>query len=177
MIGKATLSVFLVWVIAAGCSAQRPVWSADVRELTISHGGGGLGPPFVATPECPAERVEYKLSVEHRQLDASRCWATDAAGQPLPLQHTVALHAITQPELDALVPELEALHVVEGGLCGADRPAVTLTVTTASDTTLYADSFYAGCDQPSNDHRPAVDYASLDAVEAALRQLAFSAPP
>jgi hypothetical protein len=52
---------------------------------------------------------------------------------------------------------------------GADKPFVTVTVTTPSGTTEYGDSFYS-C---NDDGRPTIDSDALDAAAQAFSQLAF----
>jgi len=84
-----------------------------------------------------------------------------------------ASRQITQAELDAVVPALAALHVVELDGCGADKSEVTLTVRTASKTIEYRDAFYA-CRM---DSRAMVESDTLDLARAALDVLAFGPRP
>jgi hypothetical protein len=83
---------------------------------------------------------------------------------------TSTSRTLTAAELDSLRPKLEAFRVVSLDTCGADKPAVTVTVTTPSGVTEYGDSFYS-CDD--NDVRPKIESRALDAASQAFGQLAF----
>lgn len=163
-----TLLVVMLGV-AAGCGGSDSVWSSSVNRLVLRRSGGFL-PPSQPTAECPREGVEYTLGVADRSLNASNC--TPGSTAPYSLIHTTASRTLSTAELDALVPKLEALRVVSVDTCGLDKPAVTVTVTTDSGTTEYADSFYS-CDE--NDDRPTIDSDALGAAAQAFNQLAF--PP
>jgi hypothetical protein len=165
------MRTFLVLMlgVAAGCGGSDSVWSSSVNRLVLRSSGGFLG-PAQPTADCPAEGVEYTLVVAARSLNASRC--ATVANAPYSLTHTTASRTLSAAEFDALVTKLEALRVVSVDTCGLDKPAVTVTVTTPSGTTEYADSFYS-CN--GNEDRPTIDSPALDAVAHAFSQLAF--PP
>jgi hypothetical protein len=161
-----TLLVLMLGV-AAGCGGNDSVWSSSVNRLVLRRSGGFLA-PSQPTADCPVQGVEYTLVVADRSLNASRC--TPGPTAPYPLIHTTASRTLSTADLDTLVPKLEALRVVSVDTCGADKPAVTVTVTTASGTTEYADSFYSCND---DDDRPTIDSEALDAAAQAFGQLAF----
>lgn len=165
-----TRTSLLVLVLAgvAGCGGSDSVWSSSVSRLVLLRSGGFLA--FEPTPDCPTLGAEYTLVVEGRSLSAWRC-APGTTAPYRPVRSSMS-RALTAAELDALVPSLEALRVVSIDTCGADKPAVTVTVTTPSGTTEYADSFYSCND---NDDRPTIKSEALDAAAQAFDQLAF--PP
>lgn len=165
------MRTFLVLMlgVAAGCGGSDSVWSSSVNRLVLRRSGGFLA-PSQPTAECPSQGVEYTLVVADRSLNASNC--TPGSTAPYVLIHTTASRTLSAVEFDTLVHKLEALRVVSGDTCGADKPAVTVTVTTPSGTTEYADSFYSCND---NDDRPTIDSDALDAAAQAFNQLAF--PP
>lgn len=165
-------SLVLVIGLAAGCSggSSDAVWSSSVTKLEL-RSAGGLPGPEPTTPECPGESIEYTLVVAGRVLSAVRC--SPAPTAPYTLMRTAASRVLSAAEFDGLVSKLEALHVVSLDTCGADKPEVIVTVTTASGATEYGDSFYS-CD-PS-DHRPKIETSALDMAEAALGRLAFPSP-
>jgi hypothetical protein len=160
------LFVFFAGAVATGCGTSDSVWSASVDKLVLSEDGGFLQ-PSQPTADCPHGGVEYTLVVATRTLSAWRC--TPGAAAPYPLMKQSASRVLIQAELDALTPKLEALQVVHLDSCGADKPAVSVTLTTPSGTTEYSDSFYS-C---NNDPRPTLDTNALDALSQALAQLAF----
>jgi hypothetical protein len=125
-------------------------------------------PPSQPTADCPSAGSEYTLLVASSTLSAWRCTLGPQA--PYPLMKDSVSQTLTKAELDALIPTLETLKVVNVDTCGADKPEVSVTVTTPSSTTAYADSFYS-CDD--SDPRPTLDTNALDQVAQALGQLAF----
>lgn len=154
----------------AGCGGSDSVWSSSVNRLVLSRSGGFL-PPSQPTADCPSQGVEYTLVVAERSLSAWRC--TPGPTAPHPLIRTTASRTLAAAEFDALVPTLEALRVVSVDTCGADKPAITVTVTRPSGTTEYADSFYSCND---DDDRPTIESEALDAAAAAFGRLAFPQP-
>ena len=165
------MRVYLVLMlgVAAGCGGSDSVWSSSVTQLAL-RSSGGFVQPSPTTPDCPGQSVEYTLVVAGRALSASRCSPGPTA--PHPLTRTSVSRMLSPAEFDALVSKLQALRVVSVDTCGADKPEVTVTVSTPSGTTEYADSFYS-CNH--DDHRPTIDTDTLDAAEAAFGQLAFPA--
>lgn len=153
--------------VAAGCGGNDSVWSSSVSQLVLRRAGGFL-PPSQPTADCPIQGVEYTLVVADRSLSAFRC--TPGPTAPYPLMRTSASRTLSTAELDALVPKLEALRVVSVDSCGADKPGMTVTVTTPSGVTEYGDSFYS-CDD--DDNRPTIETTALDAAAQAFGELAF----
>jgi hypothetical protein len=156
--------------VVAGCGGNDSVWSSSVSRLVLSRSGGFL-PPSQPTADCPRQGVEYTLVVAGRALSAWSCTPGPAA--PHPLVRTNVARPLSDAEFDGLVAKLEALRVVSVDTCGADKPEVTVTVTTPSGTTEYGDSFYSCID---SDDRPKIESATLDAAAGAFGQLAFSQP-
>jgi hypothetical protein len=154
--------------VATGCGcSDDSVWSPSVSKLVLSRAGGFQG-PSQPTADCPYAGEEYTLLVASRTLDAWRCTASPDA--PYPLVRESVSRTLSAAEFDALVPALEALKVVNVDSCGADKPAVLVTVTTPSDTIEYADSFYS-CNH--DDTRPTLDTDALDRAAVAFARPAF----
>jgi hypothetical protein len=160
--------VMLCAAAAASCtSSDDSVWSSSVSRLVLRSSGGFL-PPSQPTADCPMEVTEYTLVVADRTLGVRRC--SPGPDAPHPLMLTTASRSLTASEFDALVPKLEALRVVSVDTCGADKPELTVSVTTPSGTTEYGDSFYS-C--PYNDTRPKIDTTALDGAIQAFGRLVF----
>jgi hypothetical protein len=157
----------LILGVAAGCGGSDSVWSSSVSRLVLYRSAGFVA-PYQPTADCPAQGVEYTLVMANRTLSAWRC--TPETAPPYRLVRTSMSRALTAAELDALRPKLDAFRVVSLDTCGADKPAVTVTVTTPSGVTEYGDSFYS-CDD--NDVRPKIESSALDAASQAFAQLAF----
>jgi len=158
--------VVLATVTSAGCTDS--LWSTSVRELSVTSGPGFAPPPALPTAECPADIAEDTLSVVRLIVTSHNCVVDDRRPGALTLQD--ASHGMTQDELDALVPLLQRLEIVEPVGCPSDGPSVVLKVTTATETTEYGDARYT-CNDGS---RKAVDGEALDQVSRALHALAFS---
>ncbi len=136
------------------------VWSAEVRTLVLASSGGG----FLPTPpnsECEVGSFEYELDVATSQLSAVTC-----SGNPL--RKVARQRALTAAEMTELEPALQELKVVDEMTCGADKPELTLTVTTAAGTREYRDSFYSCLDDP----RPTIASSALDALVGRFTALA-----
>ena len=162
--------VVLILGVAAGCGGSDPVWSSSVSQLVMLR-YGGFGAPWQPTAECPVQGVEYTLVMADRSLSAWRC--ENSLTPPHTLVRTTASRTLTNAELDALVLKLEAFRVVSLDTCGADKEAVTTTLTTPSGVIEYGDSFYS-CDE--NDDRPKIESSALDAVGNAFSKLLFPLP-
>lgn len=170
MIRTTMCGLFVGAVVVTGCGTDDgEVWSSHVSKLVISSSGGFFA-PAEPTDECPHDGTEYTLSLASKQLDGWRC-AANAAGK---LDKQVGSVVLKQAELDALMPTLEALKLDDDGKCqGADKPSVSLVLTTPSGTTAYRDGFYA-CDA---DPRPAIEYQTLDAAYGAISKLVIIPTP
>ena len=158
--------------VAASCGSNGPVdpiWSSSVSQLVLHSLGVNSMLPH-PTVECLTESSEFMLVVADPSLSAWSC--TAGPSPPFPTIYATASRTLSEAELDALVPTLEALRVAEQD-CRGRRPAVvTLTVTTPSSTVEYLDARF--CQQ--NDDRPKIEGQALDALGKALRQLAFPQP-
>jgi hypothetical protein len=81
---------------------------------------------------------------------------------------TSGSRTLTSSEWTSLQPALRALVIVRNDGCGADKQELALSVTTASASQAYGDSFY-GCQIHD---RPVIDTDALGAAEQALAALA-----
>lgn len=163
------LTALLAFASASGCGGEdegpgpgETVWTADVKKLVIASAGGGLFPTPPGS-ECAAGSSRYELEVTSLHLASVTCENDGSALHELARQRT-----LTAAELGELTPALERLIVVEEQTCGADKPEITLTVTSTSGTREYRDSFYSCLDDP----RPTIASSALDEVMNRLRELA-----
>lgn len=167
-----TLSALTAVAVLGGCgsdAAEGPapgetVWTASVRTLVIASPGGGLVAPPPGS-RCTSGAAEHTLEVTTLRLDSVTC-----EGSGGPLQQVERSRTLTAAEMAELEPALQRLEVVDEDLCGADKPAITLKVTTASGTREYRDSFYSCVEDP----RPTVASSALDEVLHRLNELALN---
>ncbi|MEZ4364294.1 MAG: hypothetical protein R3B48_29235 [Kofleriaceae bacterium] len=148
---------------AAGPAPGDDVWSDAVRSLTLANEGGGLAikPPG---SECNVGAAEYTLTVSDKKLDSVQC---EAASRGAPLLNVTRSQTLSEAEFAGLEPNLMLLKVVDSNECGADKPAITLKVTTPAGTNEYRDSFYACIQDP----RPMIDTNVLSQLDAKFRSL------
>jgi hypothetical protein len=140
------------------------VWSTSVRTLVISSAGGGLVPQLPGA-QCLSGAGKHTLEVGTLRLDSITC-----EGSSGPLRQVERSRTLTAAEMSELDPALQRLEVVDEDSCGADKPEISLTVTTASSTREYRDSFYSCLDDP----RPTIASSALDDVLHRLNELAVS---
>ncbi|MBK7535784.1 MAG: hypothetical protein IPI49_10545 [Myxococcales bacterium] len=164
----ATAAAAAVAIMVSACGDEPTVavgdavWNDEASRLVLFNEGGGLGgnPPG---SECVTGSAEYTLSISSSALTSLTTWRCEGA----PLRKVARQRSLDSAELSALQPTLRQLTVVDSAQCGADKPKLTLRVTTAGKTVEYRDSFY-GC---LADPRPQVDYMVLDALQARLAGL------
>jgi len=164
---RTKLVLLFAGVVTTGCSSSDAVWSSSVSKLVLAAGEGFAG-PSQPTADCPHAGTEYTLLVGPRMLSAWRC--TPSAQAPHPLMKESTSRTLSNAEFDALLPTLESLKVVNVNSCGADKPALRVTLTSSSGTTEYGDSFYS-CNE--DEPRPTLDTDTLGQVAQALAQLSF----
>jgi len=165
MIRSAPIFLWMATIAAVGCDDDS-LWSTSVRELSITRRPGFAPPAGQPTADCPSEIAEDTLSVVELIASSRNC-VGDTGSDSLALH--AARHAMTQDDLDTLVPLLQRLVIVDPVGCPSDAPSVVLKVTTSTETTMYGDARYA-CNDGS---RQAVDGEALDQVSRALHDLAF----
>ncbi len=140
------------------------VWPADATKLVALSPGGGFTPPAPAGSTCGYGQHKYTLDVTASQLSWEVCQAT-AAGQPLHL--TTGSRTITATELGKITKAAKAVKLSSGDICGADKPVLTIAITSGAGTKTYTDSFYS-CRGGSNTY---VD--NIDGVFAAMSDVAL----
>jgi hypothetical protein len=167
------LSTLTAAAVLGGCSGDgdegpgpgETVWTASVRTLVIASSGGGLVAPLPGS-RCSSGAAEHTLEIATLELDSVTCESNGG-----PLQQVQRSRTLTATEMAELEPALQRLEVVDEEICGADKPAITLTVTTASGTREYRDSFYSCLEDP----RPTIASVALDEVLHRLNELAINA--
>ena len=140
----------------------KSVYSPSVETLVLDDKGGGFVIPGPPGP-CDPYVASYTVTVDTQHLAWSRCVITGNTTAP-----RSGARPLTTDEWASLQPTLRALVIVSNNDCGADKPVLELSVTTASSSQAYGDAFY-GCHIHD---RPVIDSNALDAAEDALAALA-----
>lgn len=136
------------------------IWDASSTALVARSAGGGFVPQGPEGSTCTWGQSTYHYDRASRVARYEVC-AQARAGAPLAFatgQRTLSLAAAARVELAA-----RAASVSANDFCGADKPMLTVDVSSAAGTRAYTDSFYSCME---GDH---VFVDGLDAIVAALR--------
>jgi hypothetical protein len=114
-----------------------------VTKVTLASSGGGFHgvPPSGAA--CDPSQWAYEVTIASHALASRICTVNGPYSDP-----TSFVLASSDTQLDdsswaSVESALAALTVSTSNLCGADKDSWSLTVDTASGSTLYGDDFYA----------------------------------
>jgi hypothetical protein len=146
-----------------GSSGAETVWPTDRKTLVAETAGGGFTPPPAPGSTCGVGAQKYTLDIAARKLAWEVCsfqdWST-------PMHMESGSRTLTRAELATVDAAMNAVSITTEEICGADKPFLSISVTSTSQgTKTYADSFYS-C---MGDHTY-VD--NIDGVFAAFRELA-----
>ncbi len=116
------------------------IWPATATKLVAHNSGGGFTPPPPAGSNCAIGMSKYTLDVATNNLAWEECrfvdWST-----PLTLETgTKVLSAAEKATVDAAMKDVK---ISRENICGADKPFMTLEVTTPAGAKKYTDSFYS----------------------------------
>lgn len=137
------------------------IYPADATKLVAQTSGGGFTPPPPAGSTCALGAAKYDLDVATRKVTYETCKFVD---WQTPLTKQTGTKVLTTAQLAAVTTAAKAMTIATQDICGADKPMLTVTVSSPSQgTKTYKDSFYA-C---QNDGTYVND---IDGVFAAFRQ-------
>lgn len=141
---------------------QNDLWPSNATKLVAESAGGGFTPPPPPGSTCAIGKQKYTVDVATKKFAWEQCnWSQN--GQPLHLE--TGTRFLTAAEFATVDAAMDALTVAQGTICGADKPFMTLQVSTRSSTKTLNDSFYS-CMDPNKTY---VD--GIDGVFAAFRDL------
>ena len=166
---RGTICVLLGASLAGACDpgSATSIYSNDITSIELHDMGGaftGNPPP----PGCEIGTGTMTLDASAHSLTWDRCVAV---GTPPNQSGQISSgnRALTDAEWSALVPQLEALAVVDDySFCGVDTAQVIVTEKTTTATTDYSDRWHA-C---QNRNQLLLDYNAVYDLEAALAALA-----
>lgn len=139
------------------------IWPTDATTLVAQTRGGGFTPPPPPGSNCAMGAVKYSLDVATKTLSYETCKFVD---WQTPLTTEAGQKTLTAAEMASVNDAMNALTVTTQDICGADKPLLTVTVSSPSQgTKTFKDSFYAcNGDGPYVDHIGGVFGAFRDAV-------------
>ncbi|GEM_PF-1652916 len=148
------------------CDVPEPVsvWPADRTKLVAVSAGGGFTPPPPSGSTCAFGAGKYTVDFASGELSWEVCsfvdWGT-------PMRTVTGSRTLSAHELELIDEAMRAVKVTSGGACGADKPLLTIEVTSASEgTRKFFDDFYA-CMDPSRTY-----VSNIDVVFSVLHDLA-----
>ncbi len=144
-------------------SSGGPLLPANATKFAAENKGGG----FVAQPPagstCPVGAALYTVTIVTKAFTYHEC-VTGTMDRLEPFKWKDGQRTLTDPELASLTAAFGKVTVATRVICGADKPVLTLTVTTPAAETEYLDSFYS-C------QKKGIYVDNIDAVFAAFRLL------
>lgn len=150
---------------SCGVPVPDAIWPADRTRLVAESPGGGFVPPAPPGSTCTLGARKYSLDVETRMLSWEVC---EFSGPGTPLHVVTGSRTLSRAELEAVSSAMLDVKLATDEVCGADKPLLSIKVTSASQgTRTYTDSFYScmGGDRTYVDH--------IDGVFSALGDLAL----
>ena len=149
------------------CGVPTPtneIWPADRTQLVANSPGGGFTPPAPPGSTCTIGLQKYTLDIATKNLSWEKC---DWQANDEPLHLVTGSRVISAAELATVDAAMNEVAIATDEICGADKPFLSIDVTSASQgTKTYTDSFYS-C---MGGGRTYVD--GIDGVFGALRELA-----
>jgi hypothetical protein len=136
------------------------IWPASATKLVAESPGGGFTPPPPPGSTCAIGHQKYSLERATRVMTFETC---DFTGTNKPLHLTTGTTTITAAELAKINKAMDGVKVATSDMCGADKPFLTIKVTTPAGEKAYTDSFY----RCQGGDRVYVD--GIDAVFGAMR--------
>jgi hypothetical protein len=130
----------------AGCAAPSTapgssIGGSCVQVMIAEDHGGGLRPPPPPGSDCEPSSAKYTYTVATASIAWSKCLGGTTASDPFKLK--TGTSAVAASDAAALQAVLAAVKVATPSACGADKPLLTVTITTAGGTREYTDDFYA----------------------------------
>lgn len=116
------------------------IWSDDVTKLAAENSGGGFAPPGPPGSSCARSAAKYELDLATRTLAYARC---EAATPTAPFAMKTGSKKLSAAQTKAIVDAARAASIHTGDMCGADKPMLSVRVTTPAGTKKYLDAFYS----------------------------------
>lgn len=139
------------------------IWPADATKLVADSPGGGFTPPPPPGSTCAIGKQRFTLDVATKELAWELC---DWQGPTQPLHLVTGTKVLSAAEYQSIDDAMRGVTVATEEICGADKPLLTLRVSSPGGEKTYTDSFYSCW----GEGRTYVD--NIDAVFGAMRDAA-----
>ncbi len=137
------------------------LWPASATKLVAESPGGGFTPPPPPGSTCAIGKQKYTLDRATKVMTSEIC---GLSGGKLTVKTATA--TITSSELGQITKAMNKVTIATWDMCGADKPLLSITVTTPDGDKKYTDSFYRcqGGDRTYVDNIDGVFRAMRDAL-------------
>lgn len=144
-----------------GLPVDPSLYPANATKLVAESPGGGFTPPAPPGSTCAVGKQKYTLDRATKKMTSEICELT---GGKLMLK--TATTTITSSELGQITKAMNKVTIATQDMCGADKPMLSITVTTPEGDKTYTDSFYRcqGGDRTYVDNIDGVFGAMRDAL-------------
>ncbi len=117
------------------------VWPSDAKTLVAQTKGGGFTPQPPAGSTCAFGAQKYTLDVATKKVAWEVCEFKDWSTPLTTKSGTTTLNAANYA---SVIDAINEVTVSSSPICGADKPLLTISVTSTSQgTKTYKDSFYS----------------------------------
>jgi hypothetical protein len=132
---------------AYSCGVPLPIhppaalWPVDRKQLVAETSGGGFTPPPAAGSTCAIGAAKYTFDVATRKLSWTEC---DFVDWDTPMHPISGSKNLRNEDVAAIDAAMNDVKISQQDICGADKPLLTISVTSASQgTKKYLDNFYS----------------------------------
>lgn len=122
------------------CGKTDVVWPTNATQLVAQNHGGGFTPPPPPGSNCAFGAAKYTLDVATKSLEWERCEFID---WNQPMTQVTGSKTLTAAEYAQVEAGIKEVSISEQNACGADKPMLSLYVSTPTGTTEYKDDFYS----------------------------------
>ncbi len=124
-----------------GGGSESAIWPSDAKTLVAQTRGGGFTPQPPAGSTCTFGATKYSLDVATKKVSWEVCEFIDWTTPMKPKSGTTTL---STSKYATVVDAIGEVSISTDSICGADKPLLTLTVTSPSEgTKTFTDDFYS----------------------------------
>lgn len=117
-----------------------PIWPASASQLVAESPGGGFVAPAPVGSTCTVGRAKYTLDVATKKLAWEECSWND---QGKPYHLVSGSRSLTTAEMAQVDAAMNGVSIAKEQICGADKPMLTISITTPEGKKTYTDAFYS----------------------------------
>lgn len=147
---------------SCGVPNDNAFWPASSTKL-VAHSTSGFAPWPPPGSTCQLGQATYTYDVAAKKLAWDVCQYAEGGK---PFLNAKGSKVLTAAQIDGIVKSVKSLKVSTSDICGADKPGMTVTVTSANGEKAFLDDFYA-CQKEEGTY-----VSNIGVVFGALRDVA-----